>query len=89
MVIGTSCIILCTVRMVTVVEEAPAGQFFLKRNEIKRQPYYGGGGLADFSLASRAPKAHDGPRNKQQTNIKHVLLCIRNQLITNILNQCY
>ena len=64
MVIGTSCIILCTVRMVTVVEEAPAGQFFLKRNEIKRQPYYGGGGLADFSLASRAPKVHDENENR-------------------------
>ena len=31
----------------------------------------------------------NGPRKQQQTNIKHVLLCISNQLITKILNQCY
>ena len=28
------------------------------------QPYYGGGGLADFSLASRAPKVHDENENR-------------------------
>ena len=30
---------------------------------INRQPYYGGGGLANFSLASRAPKAHEDREN--------------------------
>ena len=31
---------------------------------IYGQPYYGGGGLADFSLASRAPKVHDENENR-------------------------